>query len=182
MNTSKTEKYKTGIYIGKFFPMHLGHVSTIDMLSSACENTFVIFYNDKKAEEKLINQAGYNYTIDLRANDAKKIFEHRSNIVIIKLDVPNDIVFPDDYEDIKIMVQNIVGDEIDIQIFGCDEEAVYAPFKYADKYMLGCIYDIENNQSKITPLHSTLIRNDYYYYKKYLPSIVEQSITKLKKF
>jgi hypothetical protein len=180
MNKSVAKQYKTGIYIGKFFPLHLGHISTINMINSVCEKVYVIFYNDKNAEIKLIRQAGYSYDINLRINDAKRIFETNDDIIVTKLDIPADITFPDNYEDIKALVHALVADKIDIQIFGCDEKEIYAPYVYADEFMLGGIYAIEDKDAMIKPLHATLIRTDYDYYKKYLPSIVEQTITKLK--
>lgn len=169
-------KFEKGIFIGKFYPLHLGHISTLKILADNCKEVFLIFYNDKEAEEKLSKQLGIRYDINQRANDAKAIVNDFGNVKVKVLTVPSDVTFPRDFLKIKQLVEEQIHGEADVQIFGAEEEAIYLPYKYTESYLLGEPYIVKNEKGDEVPLHATAIRKNYLFYKKYLPTQVQKSL------
>lgn len=168
--------HKRGIFIGKFYPLHLGHVSSIVSLADMCDEAYLVFYNDENAERRLAEQFGHDYVIDLRIKDAKEVLKNISNVRIVRVDVPQAVSFPDDYQRIKDLVEEQIGGPADLQIFGSEERDIYVPFKYAHDYILGSMYVVETKAKDLVSLHATLVRNDYAHYKDFLPSAVRQAI------
>lgn len=172
--------HKRGIFIGKFYPLHLGHVSSIISLADMCDEAYLVFYNDESTEHRLAEQFGHDYTIDLRVADAKEALKNISNIHVVRVDVPQTINFPDDYQVIKSLVEKQIGGAADLQIFGSEERDAYVPFKYASDYILGSMYVVETDAQELVSLHATLVRNNYAYYKDFLPSAVRRTIHDIK--
>jgi hypothetical protein len=147
-------------------------------LADLCENAYLVFYNNRKTEAKLTKQFGHNYTIDARVRDARRVLKNIENIHVVQVNIPKDILFPNDYEKIKKLVEERAGGVCDLQIFGSEERDIYVPYKYAADYILGSMYAIESRGGDMVSLHATLIRNDYENYKKYLPALVQETIDK----
>ncbi len=156
--------------------MHLGHLSTLRTLSKEAEEVFLFFYNDPKGEEKLAAQLGIDYNIEQRVLDAMKVTKDIGNVTVKVLNVPPETTFPADFLKIKKMVGEQIQGDADVQIFGAEEESIYLPYKYTDSYLLGSPYSVKSEEGKIVPLHATAIRNNYAYYKKYLPIEVQKTL------
>lgn len=172
--------YNTGIYIGKFFPLHNGHIMAINKISDLCEKVYIVFYYDEKNETQLSNLSNLYYYIDNRINDAKEIFKG-TNIEVVKYEVKQTHVFPRDFIKIKKDLFDIIGvKKIDIQIFGLEEEAIYKNYIYAQSYITSDPYFIEINNKKVS-LHASLMRGNIFQFKQYLPGIVFDSIQKSKR-
>lgn len=162
----------TGIYVGKFFPLHNGHINCINRLINICDKVYVVFYNDPLKEDKLNQEL--NYSIDERIKDAKEIFKNH-NVEIVNYNVNPNLIFPNDYLKIKEEILNLVGiEKFDIQIFGQEEEAIYRDYIYADKYIAEPLLLLPDNKS----FHATLVRMNYLKYRKYLPEIVRNRLDK----
>lgn len=179
MSLQIDKPYKTGIYIGKFFPMHFGHISSVRTLASLCQTAFVFFWCEEKTEQKLMKEFGKEYFIDLRIADAQTIFKNSPNIKFVRLDISNSTTFPADYLKIKAQVEQIVGTTLEVQIFGAEERVIYEPYIYADSAILGSEYDIESETKEIISLHATSIRRNYAAYKKYLPTTIQNTLDSL---
>lgn len=171
--------FKKGIFIGKSYPMHKGHLSTLRILSEKSEEAFLIFYYDQAAEEKLATQLGANYDIEQRVRDAEEAVQDMNNVTVKIVTIPPDISFPADFLKIKALVEAHIGGKADVQIFGAEEEAMYVPYKYTSSYLLGPPYDVTDEFGSTSPLHATAIRKNYLFYKKYLPMQVRNTLDKL---
>lgn len=159
------KKYNTGIYVGKFFPFHKGHMNTLNTISSICNNVYLVFFYNEKMEYELTKEL--NYSIDERISDVKEIIKN-DNIDIVKFSPSKDLSFPNDYIKIKKELLEKIGlDYIDIQIFGKDDENIYKDYIYAENYMIGDNIIIDERK-----LHATLIRENYDEYKKFLHPII----------
>lgn len=156
--------------------MHIGHLSTLRTLSEKCNETFLIFYYDQKAEKKLADQLGVDYDIEQRIRDARQVVKDMGNVTVCKVTIPPDIRFPIDFLKIKAMVEDEIQGKADVQIFGAEEELIYLPYKYTDSYLLGAPYDVEDEFGKSSSLHATAIRKNYLFYKKYLPDQVQSTL------
>lgn len=173
------KKYKTGIFAGKFFPMHQGHLNCIEKMSSLCEIVYFVFYNNEISELNRLKDGVLNYPIDRRIKDAKKIF-FNTNIKVINYEVNTMLYFPTDFEEVKKDLLNLIGEkEIDLQIFGEEEEEVYKNYLYAKEYITckHCVIDIDGKKEQ---LRATLIRDNLTKLKDYVPDIVYRSIQKSK--
>lgn len=92
------KKYKTGIYVGEFYPFQQGHLQTLNKISNICEKVFLVFYYDENSENDLNKQLNYN--IDERISDVRLILNDK-NVEVVKFIPPKDLTFPKDYLDIK---------------------------------------------------------------------------------
>lgn len=54
-------KYKTGCFVGKFLPPHIGHLSVIDKGLRECQNVVVVLAEDPKRSQELCEKAGFPY-------------------------------------------------------------------------------------------------------------------------
>ncbi len=171
-------KFEKGIFIGKFYPLHIGHLSTLQILAEKSQEAFLIFYHDEQVEERLAAQLGSAYTIQQRVNDAQEIVKEFGNVTVRVLSVPPEITFPRDFLKIKKMIDELIEGEADVQIFGADEETTYLPYKYTGSYLLGPPYEVEDEAGNIVSLHASAIRNNYSYFKKYLPTRVLKTLSK----
>lgn len=176
MKKDLDKTYDNGIFIGKFYPMHLGHISAIMTLAYLCRLVYVFIYAEPEKEQELSNQFGRNYSAQLRLNDARKLFSGYKNIQIIKLDIPANTVFPNDHKLIRKMVEKSLGTKATLQMFGSEEKELYVPYAYAKEYYLSSAYMVEDENGELVSLHASQVRNNYDFYKKYLPSIVRESI------
>lgn len=137
----------------------------------------MFFYNHEKIEEKL-NLEGYiYYPIDKRIEDAKKICSTK-NVTVVDFKVNKDYFFPTDYLKLKEdLFHQLKVNEIDLQIFGEDDEENYKDYIYANDYITCPHTKLSENVN----LHASIIKPDLNKYAKYLPSVVLESIKKLNK-
>lgn len=91
---------------------------------------------------------------------------------------PKDLTFPKDYLDIKKdLFRQLNVTNIDLQIFGADEEQKYKNYIYAENYITGSNIYIDG-----VAVHATLIRNEYDKYKYLVDPIIRKRLdVKLKK-
>ena len=163
------KKYKTGIYVGKFFPFQLGHFKTLEKIENLCEKVFMVFYCDENLEKSLKKELDYN--INERMEDTKQILQNK-NVEIILFTPSNKLVFPSDYLKIKEeLLKQLKIDSIDLQIFGKDDEEKYKNYIYAKDYITG-----SNLYLNGTPIHATLIRKEYNKYKYLLYPIIRKRL------
>lgn len=166
------KKYQTGIYVGKFFPFQLGHLQTLNKISSLCEKVFLVFYYNEEEEKRLFKEI--SYSISERIEDVSQILKNE-NIEIVKFVPSPDLKFPNDYLKIKQeLFQQIQVDRIDVQIIGADEEKKYKDTIYADHYVTG-----ENIYEKGIAIHASLIRGEYDTYKYLLHPVIRKRLDDL---
>lgn len=171
--------YKKGVFIGKFYPMHNGHLSTLRKLAVACDEAYLIFYHDHKAEKRLASQLGADYAIQYRLEDAKQAVQGIGNVTVNVLTIGPDMTFPKDFLKIKELVKEQIKGTVNVQIFGEEEVSVYSPYKYSDAYLLGPAYEVTDEAGVITPLHATAVRNNYPYYRAHLPTAIRTRLDEL---
>lgn len=174
------KRYTRGIFIGKFYPFHLGHLATLEKLAGECEESFLIFYYDPAAEARLAAELGESYDIHQRILDAQRATKDLPGVSVKILEIPSHIIFPRDFLTIKAMVKELIGGEPDVQIFGAEEESIYLPYKYSGAYLLGLPYSVVGEEGSNTSLRATAIRKNYPFYRQWLPEEVQESLDALK--
>lgn len=169
-------KYKNGIFIGKFYPLHFGHISTIKALALDCEQIYVLFFCNQENEKRLHKDSGYEYHIDDRIADCREIFKKEKAIRVLKLTVDDNRKFPENRDSILVEIKRLIKTKIDVQIFGAEEASFLAQYRYTDNYLTSSPYTVEDENGNPIILHSTLIRKNYDHYKKYIPHIIRKRI------
>lgn len=163
------KKYKTGILVGKFFPLQEGHLQSFNIIADLCEKVYFVFYYNAEVEEKL--KLELDYDIDRRIEDTKLVLAGR-NVEVVKFILPDGLTFPDDYLEIKRLLFKQIGvQSIDLQIFGEDDLEKYGKYIYADEYIVG-----PNIYKDGVAMHATLIRREYDKYKFLLHPIVRKRL------
>jgi HTH-type transcriptional repressor of NAD biosynthesis genes len=61
MPKSKKTFYKTGVFVGKFFPPHKGHLKAILECSTKCEKLYVVLSHSLEQEQHLCKQNHFNF-------------------------------------------------------------------------------------------------------------------------
>lgn len=159
------KQYKTGIFIGKFFPFHNGHLKCLMQLNKLCETVYLVLYYDHKKEQNLLNEM--NYKVDLRIDDIKTVTKYM-NIQVFLYDNHRNYQFPKDYLLIKSEIFDSINvSEIDLQIIGENEESIYSKYIYANNYIISKREKVDENE-----LSATIIRKDFKKYKFYLPATI----------
>lgn len=80
-------KYKTGCFVGKFLPPHVGHLSVIDRALSECENVVVVLAESPNRSQKLCEKAGFPYfSPQKRLEWMKKHYKNNKNMKFIFFD------------------------------------------------------------------------------------------------
>lgn len=73
-------KYKNGLVLGKFYPLHLGHLYLIDTAIENCENVHIMVCHNSKQY----------IPGDLRYNAVKEIYKNNKNVFVYS--VPDDLM------------------------------------------------------------------------------------------
>lgn len=99
------KKFKTGIYIGKFFPFQEGHLVACKKILEYCDKVYVVFYYNEIAEKEILRN--FNYSIDERIEDVRKILSN--DYEVVKFVPSNNLCFPKDFLKIKEELFNQIG-------------------------------------------------------------------------
>jgi HTH-type transcriptional repressor of NAD biosynthesis genes len=61
MSKSKKTFYKTGVFVGKFFPPHKGHLKAILECSTQCEKLYVVLSHSLEQEKRLCRENHFDF-------------------------------------------------------------------------------------------------------------------------
>ena len=84
-------KYETGMYGGKFLPMHSGHHYCLDVAASLCRKVyFILFYGGDQEMHTVdtVLDSGY-LSLDARRFITQKLAKAYGNVVPVLIDVTN---------------------------------------------------------------------------------------------
>ena len=81
--------YKTGLYGGKFMPMHLGHYHCLQTAARECETVYCILFYNTPEEYDIHNKYPNDKTLrlDARVRQLFKVCGYFKNVIPIVLDV-----------------------------------------------------------------------------------------------
>jgi len=85
-------KYKSGMFGGKFMPLHLGHLYCIDQGAQLCEKLYVILFYGGADEHYIMTQEDNKIdhrllTVESRISRMKAICSYYPNVEFITIDV-----------------------------------------------------------------------------------------------
>lgn len=159
----QAENIKRGLVIGKFMPIHNGHIALINFAKSHCDELIVSL--SYAANDPIDPQLRYSW--------AKEIFKNEPNIKVelILDDFDNENLILTERTKVWAKKMKEVYPPIHILI---SSEAYGIPF--AEN--LGAAYLSFNPERNIVPVSATLIRNHPFKYWDYIPAAVRPSYIK----
>lgn len=175
--------YKRGIVVGKFDPLHRGHVDMIQWASGKAEEIIVVISHSDIVSDALY--ASSNLTKKLTKYDKLKIvqktFQQQPNIYAVLVDETDCPMYPDGWASWSDLVKKGVSSVEGVSIEGqraisktAWEDTVFFSSEPQDeinyKKYFGCkgvaLYDPARERSKVS---ATKIRKDPNKYWEYLP-------------
>lgn len=175
--------HKRGIVVGKFDPLHRGHVDMIQWASGKANEIIVVISHSDTVSKELFE--GSKLTRYLTKEDKLKIvaktFQHQPNIHPVIVDETDCPTYPDGWVSwsslVKDAVENIRGlpkvPWEETVFFGSETNDVAGYLKY-----FGCkdvvLYDTERRTSTVS---ATAIRKDPHKYWEYLPRASSELLT-----
>lgn len=150
------KEYKTGLTIGKFAPLHKGHV---DMIKFALENVdtlYIIVYNSPDKTE---------VPIQVRAAWIRDIFRIENVIVIEGYNAPNR---HEDTLEVRMMQEEYIGKVMSsVKLTHFISSESYGDHLSKSLGVENLIYDIKRRKRNIS---STMIRDNILLHRKQIPN------------
>lgn len=83
------KKYKTGMYGGKFMPMHKGHLKCLDTAARECELVYLIMFIGGDQEEQIYKERPIDddLNIDNRIGQVYKAAHMFKNVIPVVIDI-----------------------------------------------------------------------------------------------
>lgn len=83
------KKFKTGMYGGKFMPMHIGHLRCLETASKECEAVYcILFYGGTQEKEIAESHSGENYlSLNRRIQQLYRVAGMFDNVIPVVIDV-----------------------------------------------------------------------------------------------
>ncbi len=153
---------KTGCFVGKFLPPHIGHLSVIDKVLQECDKAIIVLSEDpQKLREKCEKTSFPYFTPQQRLKWLEKHYENNKNIKFVYLDESGLKSFPEGLEEWSKIFRDVVKEKID---------AKYADETYRnlnEKYFPECEFVAIDRD--IIAVHGTDIRTNPDYLKYVIP-------------
>jgi HTH-type transcriptional regulator, transcriptional repressor of NAD biosynthesis genes len=156
----KMKKYKTGLVVGKFYPLHNGHRYLIERALGESERLVLIVCHTRKYKIPAKVRAGW--IKELYPQVEVKIFNHAAYLDSTSTDISQQWA------------------ELTIKFLGFVPEVVFSSEQYGKvfaKYMGSQHVEIDLKRKNM-PISATQIRNNLYKYWKYLPEVVRTFFVK----
>lgn len=161
---------KIGLYGGKFFPPHRGHVAMALEAAQHVDVLFVAVQWDQDYEQELINNTSFTYIAPaLRVRWLTQVFKDYPHIRVISAyekRTPDHLTDPELVEQYR-QLEHRIGN-VDIVFSG---EPEYTP--YFDWVLPNAQHMVLELEPAI-PIAATMIREDVFQYWEYLPKPVQQ--------
>ena len=153
-----------GLFVGKFLPLHIGHINAIKKASNACDKLFVVVGDDPIKNKKLCDEAHLPF-IDLKTKTewVKAETKNIKNVVVVPFDESGIKSAPFGWEEWSEKLKELLKEKVDI-IFGSEEN--YA--SYYKKYFSESKYVLQDKDRKEVNISSTKIRSDIKKYFDYI--------------
>lgn len=110
------KKYKTGMYGGKFMPLHKGHNYCIEQASIECDIVYAILFYGGADEEKILdNNKDESLSVEDRKEHLIKISKQYDNVKPVFIDVSKCRLEngEEDWDAETPLVREVVGERLD---------------------------------------------------------------------
>ena len=110
------KKYKTGMYGGKFMPLHKGHNYCLEKASEECEIVYAILFYGGADEEKILDENKEDYlSVKVRQNHVIDLSKQYDNVLPVFIDVSTCRLEngEEDWDAETPLVREVVGERLD---------------------------------------------------------------------
>lgn len=108
-------EYKTGLFVGKFLPPHIGHLNQILKCKEMCETLFVVVADSKLRSRQICKEANIKTIYaKTRQKCLKKCLKYDKNIKILKLNSGMLENYPDELDVWKQKLKSALKKNIDV--------------------------------------------------------------------
>ena len=106
---------KIGLFVGKFLPVHVGHINQIKKCSNDCDELIVVIADSKKRSKQICKDAGIKTIYaKTRLKWLKKCLKSEKNIKFRKINQGMLEVYPNDLSKWKKKLKRAIKQKIDI--------------------------------------------------------------------
>ena len=153
------KKYKTGMYGGKFMPLHKGHEYCIRTAAWECETLYVILFHGGSDEERILKETPFPWlSFEERMERLRRVCEKYgglARVVPCSIDISGlkDLEGDEEWDAETPLVRDLTGDRLDA-VYG-SEPSYGAYFKRAYPEAVYRLVDVER---KVFPISGTAIR------------------------
>lgn len=157
----------TGIYVGKFAPLHNGHINAINQAATMVDKLYVVLSYSSKWLSKQPASLQKKLTLQNRTRWLKRVFGDIDHIEVVAIDESNIPEYPHGWESWSALVKQAVPNPI-THIFGGEPSYGngYKTYFPTSKYVI-----INSSRSEVD-ISATRIRQDVFKHWDNLPSIV----------
>lgn len=174
-----TNKKKIGIVVGKFYPLHIGHVNLIQKATTVCDKVIVVVSHHAKRDVALYNNS--NMKKELTGKDklavVQKTFQNQQDLIIpVLVDETEVPEYPNGWGEWAKEVRKAMGSHIRLNKELPDfsfEDATFIINENADranytKYFGSdtLTFDVDRNEFNIS---ATMVRSDPFKYWDFIP-------------
>lgn len=162
-----------GVIVGKFLPLHTGHINFINKCSTKVDKLIVVLcYSDKNSE--ICKDNGIP---EIKKTDQLRwlhtIYQDIEHIEIRSIDESNIPVYPDGWKEYIKLVKEVVPEKIDYMF---SSEPAYD--EHYKKLLPEAEHIIVDPDRKDMGISATMVRSDPFKYWEFIPSVVRPFFVK----
>lgn len=153
-----------GMFVGKFLPLHIGHINAIKKASKMCDKLFVVVGGDEIRCKKLCDEAKIPF-IDLKTKTewVKNELKDLKNVEVISFNEEGIPTMPNGWKEWSEKLKSLLCEKVDI-IFGSERDYC----KDYEKYFSESKYVLQDEFRKEVNISATKIRENPQKYFDYL--------------
>lgn len=146
---------RVGAFMGKLLPPHRGHLTTILLAHTMCDELYVVVSNRDVEDAEMCKPLGKTIPGKLRKQWLMKELTGFDNIHVVLVDETNLPLFPNGWEPWSKLVKSTIGKKIDV-IFG--GEPSYS--EGCERWFPESEYKIIDPDRSRWPVSATMVRNN----------------------
>lgn len=165
---------KTGMVIGKFAPVHNGHINMINRASTMCDKLVVVMSYDSKWLEQQTSFMQSKLTLKNRLRWLKEIYSDIDHIIVDFVDESEIPQYPNGWEEFMNLCKNVHNKHFnkhDPDFIYSSETEYHEGF---EKYLPNTKHVLVDPDRINVPISATKIRNDLFKNWEFIPSVVRK--------
>lgn len=165
-----------GFLVGKFAPLHNGHIEFIYQAASKVDELIVILSHDQKWVDKQDRNIRSKLDWRIRMRWLLDVFKDETHIKIHMVDESNIPSYPNGWEEwSKIIKKEVLSKYQDVSYVFSSEPTYEEHFS---KYFPECKHVIIDSERSVVNISATQIREDVLDHWSHIPSVVRKNFAK----